>query len=108
MSVTFQPSEIHGGHSQLYRFDRIDVNDIAWFRSPWNATEIPSAPIRLTSSVHRGGGNGHFEHGNGNGYGHNKHETPEPSTLLLLVLGMAAVLAAKAISDIGRGGGTTV
>jgi hypothetical protein len=102
MSMT--PILTHGAGSQPYLFDRLGVDDIAWFRSEWNATEIPSAPQSLSillSSVgsghDHGNGKGHSDHGNGHGYGHT--EIPEPSTTFLLIAGVLVILLAQLVSS---------
>jgi hypothetical protein len=83
MTTTPRPDAIHGAGSQMYRFDRIGADEISWFRSEYNGTEIPSAPLRLTHSV----GIGDTAE-----YGYTAHTaTPELSTAVYMCIAVAFI-----------------
>jgi hypothetical protein len=84
MTTTTRPDAIHGAGSQMYRFDRIGADEITWFTSPYNGTEIPSASLRLTHSV---GTSDTSE------YGYTAHTatTPEPSAMAYMCLAAALI-----------------
>jgi hypothetical protein len=84
MTTAPRPDAIHGAGSQMYRFDRIGADEISWFRSEYNGTEIPSAPLRLTHSV---GTSDTAEYG----YAAHTATTPEPSAMAYICLAFALI-----------------